>query len=73
MERGLIQGHVVAFTREPLKIQFLIPGSPTPVNPIKAFQQGLHGGGQVDQLYEVEGMRCSACGYLDLYAVTKTT
>jgi hypothetical protein len=60
---------VQPFLGEQVTVQFLIPaGTPTPLNPIKAFQQGLHGQGQSDQLYGIVGMRCSACGYLELYA-----
>lgn len=73
MERGLVQGPVVVLRQEPLQIQLLIPGSPTPSNPIKAFQQGLHGEDKVDQRYTVAGMRSSECGYLELYAIEKTT
>jgi len=72
MEPGLIQGPVVALERAPLHLKFLIQGSQTPLNPVKAFQQGLRGEGKADQLYEVAGMRCSECGYLELYAITKT-
>ena len=71
MERGLIQSPGVILQQEPPQIQFLIPGSPTPSNPIKAFQQGLHGEGKVDQRYKVAGMWCSECGYLELYAIEK--
>jgi predicted nucleic-acid-binding Zn-ribbon protein len=69
MERGLtrVRG---AFLNESTPVQFLISGTPAPLNPIKAFRQGLQGQGQGqgDQLYGIVGMRCSACGYLELYA-----
>ena len=68
MERGLLEGPKVLEPLEPLQIKFAVPGSPTPLNPIKAFQQGLHGELRPDQLYYVVGMRCSECGYLELYA-----
>ena len=73
MERGLIQASMAVLQQHPLQIQFLIPGTPTPLNPIKAFQQGLHGEGKSDRPYEVAAMRCSVCGYLELYAIEKTT
>jgi hypothetical protein len=67
MERGFtrVRG---AFLPEGTPVQFLISGTSTPLNPIKAFQQGLQGQGKGDQLYGIVGMRCSACGYLELYA-----
>ena len=71
MERGLVQGPQVVLEREPIQIGFLVPGTPTPVSPIKAFQQGLRGEGEPNRLYEISGMRCSECGYLEFYAITK--
>jgi hypothetical protein len=67
MERGFatVRG---GFLPESTPVQFLISGTPTPLNPIKAFQQGLQGAGHSDQLYGIVGMRCSACGFLELYA-----
>jgi hypothetical protein len=72
MERGLAQGICIDLLSPP-QLKFLIPGEPTPSNPIKAFQQGLHGEGRSDQSYGIEGVRCTACGYLELYAQQKTT
>ena len=72
MERGLIQGPE-GFPLPLPKMQFLIPGSPTPSNPIKAFQQALHGEETADRRYDLIGMRCSDCGHLELYAGDKTT
>jgi len=71
MERGLTNIQDPSSLSGPAYLKFLIPGTPIPWNPIEAFKQGLHGEGQSDQLYGIVGARCSACGYLELYAPTK--
>jgi hypothetical protein len=46
---------------------FVVPGTPTSDNPVKAFLQGLKEE-KDDRVFAVGGLRCSRCGYLELYA-----
>ena len=48
-------------------LRFTVPGTPTSLNPIKAFQQGIRDEPDV-RGYDIVGMRCSGCGYLEFYA-----
>lgn len=55
---------------ERVRMAFVIPGTPTSPNPLKAFKQGLNRELE-DRLYplpEIQGYRCSECGYLEFYA-----
>jgi hypothetical protein len=67
---GLIGGPKVE-SRVPQLI-FVVPGEPTSLNPIKAFQQGASGEPEARR-YFVFGSRCSACGFLELYAAGEHT
>ena len=62
---GLVGGAVIDH-REPRMI-FVVPGSPTSLNPVKAFQQGL-AQEPATRVYGISGFRCSLCGVLELYA-----
>jgi hypothetical protein len=73
MERGstITRGLFGSESAKPPQVLFSIPGTPTSLNPIKAFQQGLNEPG--DRHYGIAGVRCSACGYLEFYADEKRT
>jgi hypothetical protein len=62
--KGLLFGEKTE--RNKSQLVFYVPGTPTSCNPINAFQQGLHEEGT--RSYNIIGLRCSACGYLELYA-----
>ena len=62
---GLVGGAVIDH-REP-RMLFVVPGSPTSLNPVKAFQQGL-AQEPATRVYGISGFRCSLCGVLELYA-----
>ena len=62
MERGVTRE--IEGIRQGLR--FFIPGPPAKPSFVAAFKQGLSGEG--DHLYNIVGMRCSGCGYLELYA-----
>ena len=67
---GLI-GAVMAPADEP-RLVFVVPGTPTSLNPIKAFGQGLSDE-RSDQAYLLHGRRCTRCGFVELYATERTT
>jgi len=53
-----------------VRMAFVIPGTTTSKNPVKAFAQGLNKEPE-DRLYplpELRGYRCQKCGYLEFYA-----
>lgn len=50
------------------RVLFIVRGTPTSLNPFKAFQQGL-ADEPPTRHYEIYGDRCSACGYLELFAL----
>ena len=53
------------------RLEFVIPGTETSLNPLKAFKQGLSSEPS-DQVYDfskMTGLRCHACGYLELCAL----
>lgn len=52
---------------EESRLIFVVPGTHTSPNPIRAFQQGLADESS-QKSYRISGYRCSACGALDLYA-----
>jgi predicted nucleic-acid-binding Zn-ribbon protein len=66
---GLI-GSAAADIEKP-QLVFVALGTPTSVNPVKAFQQGLHGE-PGSRAYLIRGSRCSACGFLEFYATEPT-
>jgi hypothetical protein len=49
---------------------FVVPGEPTSINPVKAFQQGLQGD-RASKAYGLRGYRCPACGTVELIALDK--
>ncbi len=49
---------------------FVVPGQATSVNPIKAFQQGLHGE-RASEAYLLRGHRCPTCGTVELFATER--
>jgi hypothetical protein len=56
---------------EPL-LQFVVLGSPTSKNPIKAFAQGIADEPSA-RAFWIEGSRCSVCGFLELFATRETS
>lgn len=46
---------------------FVVPGTRTSRNPLKAFVQGL-ADERTRRVYYVKALRCSQCGFLELYA-----
>ena len=56
-----------AIPKEEARLQFVVPGSGTSMNPIKAFKQGLSD--EPDKrVFWMEGQRCSSCGFVELFA-----
>lgn len=48
------------------RLQFLVSDEATSLDPIKAFQQGASGAHE-RRMYRMEGLRCSKCGFIELY------
>lgn len=63
--RGLWDDRVMP--RDEPSLLFIVPGTPTSPNPIKAFAQGL-ADEPADRALPIVGLRCSNCGFLELYA-----
>ena len=61
---GLIGGDKVE--SQVAQILFVLLGSPTSLNPIKAFKQG-RSQDEHQLACGIYGLRCSVCGYLELY------
>jgi hypothetical protein len=51
---------------------FVVPGTPTSANPVKAFAQGLSDE-TANQGYLFTGRRCTRCGFVELYAMERAT
>jgi hypothetical protein len=68
MERGSLR--IANVPIMPEMIAFVVPGTPTSMNPLKAFHQGLKDelSDRVYDLSEMAGCRCEKCGYLEFYA-----
>jgi hypothetical protein len=49
------------------RLVFIVLGTETSQNPIKAFKQGI-ADERADRHYRIAGYRCSQCGALELYA-----
>ena len=45
---------------------FVVNGTPTSRNPVSAFKQGTSDEAP-NRPYQISGVRCSQCGYLELY------
>lgn len=54
-------------TRMEPRIVFIVPGSKTSLNPVRALQQGL-GDEPQDNAYALRGWRCVKCGRVELVA-----
>jgi hypothetical protein len=70
MERGIVRYSGSPLMEGNLRLEFVILGSRTSANPLKAFKQGLTDE-PADRVYDfakLVGDRCPACGYLELYA-----
>ena len=67
---GLIGGAVAAENAP--RLVFVVPGTPTSVNPVKALRQGLAGETPA-HAYLIRGRRCTRCGLLEFYASDRTT
>jgi hypothetical protein len=66
---GLLFGAVVP--EDTPRLVFVVPGTRTSPNPIKAFAQGLADDPSA-RAYLLTGRRCTRCGYVELYADTPT-
>jgi len=71
MEAGVATARGLMFvdTKDEPRLQFVLPGVPTSMNPIEAFKQGLRDE-QNDRVFWIEGLRCRECGFLELFAKT---
>ena len=67
--QGLIGGAVAA-TDQP-RVVFVVPGTPTSPNPVKAVAQGL-ADEHAAHAYLVRGRRCTRCGLVEFYATERT-
>ena len=68
--RTTVQGLVAPYLSESTPISrlvFIVLGTETSPNPIKAFEQGF-ADEPADRRYRIAGYRCSQCGALELYA-----
>jgi hypothetical protein len=54
------------------RLMFVTLGEATSPNPVKAFKQGL-AEELANEGFLIRGLRCAACGYLELYATDPTT
>jgi hypothetical protein len=57
-----------AIGAEPAQLKFVVSGTPTSWNPLHALAQGMSHEPE-DRTYGIVGFRCSACGYLELFAI----
>lgn len=68
MERGFTTAHgLIGGDRAPehrAQLLFVVPGTPTSSNPLKAFAQG-RSDGPSDRRYGIAGWRCTGCGLLE--------
>jgi len=53
------------------RLTFTVLGTPTSSNPVKAFAQGM-ADEPATRRFLVRGLRCSHCGFLELYAIDET-
>lgn len=53
--------------REVPRLRFIVPGSPTSSNPVRAVMQGLADEPDTRE-FPITGKRCVRCGFLELYA-----
>jgi hypothetical protein len=67
---GLIAG-LMDPKSEP-RVLFTVSGTPTSANPITALKQGL-ADERTDASFWVKGLRCSGCGFLELFAEEQAT
>jgi hypothetical protein len=75
MQSGVTTAHgllstIVSDEAQP-RLMFVALGEPTLPNPVAAFRQGLHDA-PADRAFLIRGQRCSACGFLELYATEAT-
>jgi len=51
------------------RLEFVIPGTRTSMNPLKAFNQGLSDepSDQIHDFSKLAGCLCSTCGFLEFY------
>ena len=66
---GLV-GSAVRSPDDP-RLVFVVPGSPTSANPLKALKQGLSDEPS-RRGYLVRGRRCTRCGFVEFYATDET-
>jgi hypothetical protein len=66
---GLLAAAVVP--EDTARLVFVVPGTPTSPNPIKAFAQGL-ADDPSSRAYLLTGRRCTRCGFVELYADVPT-
>jgi hypothetical protein len=75
MEAGAATAHgllgaVMQPPAEP-RLMFVIPGTPTSLNPVTAFRQGMSGE-PGERAYLLRGYRCPGCAFVELYATDPT-
>ncbi len=63
---GLIGG--AATPNDESRLVFVVSGKPTSSNPVKAFKQGL-ANEPADVSFWIKGLRCTRCGFLELFAM----
>jgi hypothetical protein len=66
MAHGLIGGSDIERPFHESRLLFVVEGTPTSLNPGKAFRQGKSGE-QDDRTYGIIGARCASCGLLEFY------
>lgn len=63
---GLIGGGDIERPFHESRLLFVVDGTTTSMNPIKAFKQGSSGEAG-DRDYRIVGARCASCGLLEFY------
>ena len=69
---GLLGGSEIDRLRQVSSLLFVVKGTPTRLNPLRALQQGL-ADEPADRTYRIEGARCATCGALDFFALEEHT
>jgi hypothetical protein len=69
MERGVVRHNGSPLMTGNVRVEFVIPGTKTSLNPLKAFQQGL-ADEPSDRTYDFSRLSehlCPKCGHLDFF------
>ena len=67
-----LHGSELERLRQVSSLLFVVKGTPTRLNPLRALQQGL-ADEPADRAYRIEGARCATCGALDFFALAEHT